>query len=306
MTFFFWLIFIFLLVIGDHAATLPTRNRSTVSSSNHESPRSFAFVDRTSSAYFQWSLSTNGSMMHDKEPSTHSRNYSSFSRSRRDRDWDRGHDSRLMDPRDHDYSDSLSSANIPTSRTKKDTLRRSQSMISGKRGEVWPKRANEVKNGLHTGGSVISSIRKTAFERDFPTLGVPDIARVSSPGLTSASQSLPMSTLSVVGGDGWTSALAELPAIVGSNSTVLSSVQETAPASSVTVLPSTNTGLNMAETLAQAPLWARTVTPVTNSAVVNHEFFGVALYWTNFSYLGSRYLLRIKGSRTWLSNNAGN
>lgn len=253
----------------DHVVALPIRNWSSVTASDHDSPRSCAFVDRNSSAYFRRSLSTNGSVMYDTEPSTHSRNYSSFSRGRRDRDWDKGHDSRFMDARDRDYSDSLSSANVLTNRTKKDILRRSQSMISGKRGEVWPKRANEVKNGFHSGGSIISSIRKTAFDRDFPTLGaeekqvVHDIGRVSSPGLSSASQSLPMGTLSVIGGDGWTSALAELPAIVGSNSTVLSSVQQTAPASLATVPPSNGTGLNMAETLAQPSLRARAVTLIS-------------------------------------------
>lgn len=283
-------IFLF-LVIDDHAVALPTRNWSSVTASDHDSPRSCAFVDRNSSAYFRRSLSTNGSVMYDKEPSTHSRNYSSFSRGRRDRDWDKGHDSRFMDARDRDYSDSLLSANVLTNRTKKDILRRSQSMISGKRGEVWPKRANEVKNGFHTGGSIISSIRKTAFDRDFPTLGaeekhvVHDIGRVSSPSLCSASQSLPMGTLSVIGGDGWTSALAELPAIVGSNSTVLSSVQQTAPASLATVPPSNGTGLNMAETLAQPSLRARAVTLVTKNAFVIHEFCVQLIFWTYFSYL---------------------
>eukprot|EP00268_Persea_americana_P038358 TRINITY_DN3794_c0_g2_i2.p1 TRINITY_DN3794_c0_g2~~TRINITY_DN3794_c0_g2_i2.p1 ORF type:complete len:616 (-),score=162.84 TRINITY_DN3794_c0_g2_i2:713-2560(-) len=253
----------------DHAVGLPTRNRSSVSSSDHDSPRSSAFMDRTSSSYFRRSSSTNGSMMHDKEPSVYSRNYSSF-RSHRDRDWDKDLDFRLVEPRSRDHSDSLLSANILTSRIEKDTLRRSQSMISGKRGEGWPKRVgNDLSNGIHTGGNIISNKHKSSFDRDFPTLGaeekqgVPEIGRVSSPGLSTACQSLPMGTMSVIGGDGWTSALVELPATVGSNSTILHSVQQTAPASSTAVHPSISTGLNMAETLAQAPSRARAVPQIS-------------------------------------------
>lgn len=262
--------------IDDHAVGLPTRNRSSVSSSDHDSPRSSAFTDRTSSSYFRRSSSTNGSMMHDKEPSVYSRNYSSF-RSHRDRDWDKDLDFRLVEPRSRDYSDSLSSANILTSRIEKDTLRRSQSLISGKRAEGWPKRVgNDLSNGIHTVGNIISNKHKSSFDRDFPTLGaeekqgIPEIGRVSSPGLSTACQSLPMGTMSVIGGDGWTSALAELPATVGSNSTILHLVQQTAPASSTAVHPSISTGLNMAETLAQAPSRARAVPQVANDSFVNY------------------------------------
>eukprot|EP00262_Sarcandra_glabra_P015334 TRINITY_DN4705_c1_g1_i1.p1 TRINITY_DN4705_c1_g1~~TRINITY_DN4705_c1_g1_i1.p1 ORF type:complete len:527 (+),score=106.97 TRINITY_DN4705_c1_g1_i1:156-1583(+) len=138
-------------------------------------------------------------------------------------------------------------------------------MVSGKRGEVWPRRAGkDANNGSLVGTKIVSSVHKTAFERDFPSLGteekqgVPDIGRVSSPVLSStATQSLSMGTSAVViGGDGWTSALAEVPVIITNSNTLLSSVQQPASSSSAMLL-STATGLNMAETLAQAPSRAR-------------------------------------------------
>nr|DAD24428.1 TPA_asm: hypothetical protein HUJ06_025892 [Nelumbo nucifera] len=258
----------------DHAVALTTRNRLTMSTGDYDTPRSSAFLDRTSSAYFRRSSSSNGSMMHDKETSTYSRSYSSFTRSHRDRDWEKDtldyrdkEKSILGDHRDRDYSDPL--ASILTSRVEKDTLRRSQSMISGKRGEGWSRRVaadtnngnnnHNNGNGLLVGGSIVSSIQKAAFERDFPSLGAEekqgalDIGRVSSPGLSSSVQSLPIGSSAVIGGDGWTSALAEVPVIIGNNSIGPSSVQQATPASSTSGAPNSSTGLNMAETLAQAP-----------------------------------------------------
>ncbi|KAF8377004.1 hypothetical protein HHK36_030376 [Tetracentron sinense] len=263
----------------DHAVTLPTRNRSSVSTSDYDTPCS-VLLDRTSSSYIRRSSSSNGSMMHDKDPSAYSRSYSASTRCHRDRDWEKdpldyGEKERsvLGDYRDRHYSDP--SENVLTTRIEKDKSRHSQSKQSGKRGEVWPRRAaadlNIVNNSNHNnggrllvGGSIVSGIQKAVFERDFPSLGAeerqgaPDIGRVPSPGLTTAVQSLPIGSSTVIGGDGWTSALAEMPVIIGSSSTGLSSVQQTALASSTPGAPSTMTGLNMAETLAQAPSRTRT------------------------------------------------
>nr|GFA01735.1 hypothetical protein [Tanacetum cinerariifolium] len=81
--------------------------------------------------------------------------------------------------------------------------------------------------------------------RDFPSLGAEEkhmdceIGRVTSPGLTSAIQSLPVGNS---GADVWTSALAEVPVKVGSNGPT-----------SVSVSTNVATGRNMAETLAQGP-----------------------------------------------------
>ncbi|XP_058089630.1 uncharacterized protein LOC131236464 isoform X2 [Magnolia sinica] len=240
---------------GDHSVALTGRSRSTISSNDHDTPRSSTSMERTSSTYFRRSSSSNGHMMHDKD----SRSYSSFGRSHRDRDREKDLDYRFGD---RDYSDSLT----VTSRIEKDSLRRSQSMISAKRAEMWPRRVgNGMGNGLLVGGSITSNVHKSAFERDFPSLGaeekqgVPEVGRVSPPISSTASQSLPVGTSAVIGSDRWTSALVEIPVIVGSNSTALSPVQQTTPANLATVPPSTTTGLNMAETLAQVPSRARTI-----------------------------------------------
>ncbi|XXG87225.1 hypothetical protein AAC387_Pa11g1962 [Persea americana] len=237
----------------DHVVALATRSRLSIGLSDHDTPHS-AFADRTSSSNFRRSSSSNGAMIREKDPSGRSRPYSSFGRSHHERDWERDHD---FWSGDHDISDSLTLTN----RTKKDTLRRSQSLISGKRGEVR-RVGNDTSNGLLVGGHIMDNIQKAAFERAFPSLGaeekqvVPDISRASSPGLSPASQNLPICA-AVRGGECWTSALAQLPVTVG-GSGILPSAQQTAPTSSAYVAPSITTGLNMAETLAQTPARTRT------------------------------------------------
>lgn len=240
------------------------RNRSLGNSSDNDLGRS-SVSDRTTSSYFRRTSSSNGS--------AHLRSYSSFGRSHRDKDWDRDiYDFRdkdksvLGDHRNRDYSDPL--GNILPSRFEKDGLRRSHSSISGKRGDSWPRKiaadSSNASKSNHSNGNALltvggSGVHKAAFERDFPSLGAeerhadPEIGRVPSPGLT-AIQSLPIGNASVIGGDGWTSALAEVPVIVASNGTSATPVQQQAVhASSVSVASSATTGRNMAETLAQGP-----------------------------------------------------
>ncbi|XP_068643269.1 flocculation protein FLO11-like [Aristolochia californica] len=249
----------------DLHSQLSARKRLSVSSSDHDTTRPSGFSDRISSSHFRRSSSSNGSTMRDKDSTSYTRSYTSFGRAHRDRDWEKDLEKEFLLLGDHhDFSDSLA---LLTNRMEKDTLRRSRSMVSGKQGDVWPRKAgNEPNNGPLVGtssSSIVSPIHKSTFERDFPSLGaeekatVPEVGRVSSPGLTAASQSLPMSSSTVIGGDGWTSALAEVPVIIGGSS-ILSPVPQSVPASSANVPPSTSTGLNMAETLAQAPSRART------------------------------------------------
>ncbi|KAL7246375.1 hypothetical protein ACSBR2_001479 [Camellia fascicularis] len=246
------------------------RNRSSRSISDKDNPRS-AFLDRISSSNSRCSLNSNGSSKHP---------YSSFSRSNRDKNRDKEKNrSGIGDLWDHSCSDPLD--DILISRAEKDTLRRSRSLVCRKPCEVLPRRAVDLRNGgsvdlriggsnnynssngMLSGGSLVSSIQKIAFEKDFPSLGteetqgVPDIGRVSSPGLSTAVQSLPVGNTGLIGGEGWTSALAEVPTIIGSNSMGSSSVQQ-----SVLAIPpgasSSMTGLNMAEALSQAPSRAHT------------------------------------------------
>ncbi|KAG9450390.1 hypothetical protein H6P81_010355 [Aristolochia fimbriata] len=249
----------------DIHSQLSTRNRLSVTSSDHDTTRSSGFSDRISSSHFRRSSSSNGSAMRDKDSTSYTRSYSSFGRTHRDRDWEKDLEKEFLLLGDHrDFSDSLTLLN---NRMEKDTLRRSRSMISGKQGDMWPRKAgNDTNNGPLVGtssSSVLTPIHKSTFERDFPSLGaeekaaVSEIGRVSSPGLTAASQSLPLSSSTVIGGDGWTSALVEVPAIIGGSS-ILSPVPQSVPANSANIPPTISTGLNMAETLAQAPSRART------------------------------------------------
>lgn len=232
-------------------STLSSRNRSPRSVSDKDSPRS-VFLDRSSSSNSRRSSSGTSS----KHP------YSSFNRNHRDKNRERDKERPgTVDLWDHDASDPL--GNI--------SLRRSQSLVSRKPGEFLPRRNEDAKggisstlisgNGIHSGGSgSFNGNQKAAFEKDFPSLGIEErqVTRVSSPGLSSAVQSLPIGNSALLGADKWTSALAEVPPIIGSIGMGSSSVAvaPTPGASSGT------TSLNMAEALSQAPPRARATTQI--------------------------------------------
>ncbi|MCH88443.1 chitinase-like protein PB1E7.04c-like, partial [Trifolium medium] len=237
---------------------------------NRSSKNTSEFLDRTSSSNSRRG-SINGSAKHA---------YSSFNRNHRDKDRDREKDrSNFGDHWDRDGSDPL--ANLFSGRIERDTLRRSHSMVSRKQGETLPRRvAADTKsggssnhnngNGLLSGGSVGSSIQKAVFDKDFPSLGAEEkqgtaeIGRVSSPGLgATASQSLPVGSSALIGGEGWTSALAEVPSIIGSSSSGSLSAHQTVTATSGSVSSGTSAALNMAEALAQAPSRARSTPQVS-------------------------------------------
>ncbi|KAI5355394.1 hypothetical protein PRUPE_1G505900 [Prunus persica] len=238
------------------------RNRTSKSISDFDTPRSAFLLDRSSSSNSRRS-SSNGSAKHA---------YSSFNRSHRDKDRDKEKE-RLNygDHWDRDCSDPL--GNIFTSRVEKDTLRRSQSMVARKQSELLPRRAvidSKSSNSNHNNGNgllsgVGVSIQKVVFDKDFPSLGteerpaVPDIGRVPSPGFSTAVQSLPVGSSALIGGEGWTSALAEVPStIIASSSSGSFPVQPTVAATSGSGTSTAMAGLNMAEALAQAPARART------------------------------------------------
>ncbi|XP_039071451.1 uncharacterized protein LOC120218590 isoform X1 [Hibiscus syriacus] len=238
------------------------RQRNYINISDFDSPRR-AFLDRASSFNSRRSYS-NGSAKHA---------YSSFSRSHRDKDRERDKErSGFVDHWERDASDPLDSIltnrveklGVSTSRVEIDTLRRSQSMVSRKQCEALPRRvavgSGDSGNSKHNNGndllsvgSIGNSIHKAGFEKDFPSLGteerqaLPQIARVSSPGLSS-----PVGNSALIGGEGWTSALAEMPAVVGSSSPGSMPACLTASTSG-SGGPSVTVGLNMAEALAQAP-----------------------------------------------------
>ncbi|KAG4954662.1 hypothetical protein AAZX31_14G155200 [Glycine max] len=250
-----------------HTDSLSVRNKSSKNGSDFDSARS-VFLERTSSSNSRRS-SMNGSAKHA---------YSSFNRNHRDKDRDREKDrSSFGDHWDCDGSDPL--ANIFPGRMERDTLRRSHSMVSRKQNEVIPRRVvvdtksggshQNNSNGILSGSNVSNSIQKAVFDKDFPSLsteekqGIADVVRVSSPALgAAASQSLPVGSSALIGGEGWTSALAEVPAIIGSSSTGSLSVQQTVNTTSGSVASSTTAGLNMAEALAQTPSRARSAPQV--------------------------------------------
>ncbi|KAH0452709.1 hypothetical protein IEQ34_020008 [Dendrobium chrysotoxum] len=249
----------FSLQSDEHNNGFSSRSRLTVSNFDYDAPRSSSFSGRTSSS-FRRSSTSNGYIGHEKDIS--SRAYNSFGRSHRDRDRDRDREkdleiherdkSLLLDNGFGDYPDLLM-----YSKSEKDSIRRSQSMLSGRKADSWLKRAgHDSSNGVQSMGDRgrIIGITKSSFEREFPSLGAEekhagsDVIRVSSPGLTTAIDSLPVTSSTIIGADGWTSVLAEVP-IGGSNLQTSSVLPPTAS--------STSTSLNMAETIAQAPARAR-------------------------------------------------
>lgn len=217
------------------------------------------------------SVSDKANSSYFRRGSARLRSYSSFNRNRRDRDWDkdiseiRGKEKAVNRP--HDYSDPL--GNIFPGRFEKNGLRRSHSSISGKQGESWPRKvASDLtlvnKSIQKNCGSLLSGNVKTPFERDFPSLRTDekqvdnDLGQGPSSGLSSAIQSLPTGNSAVIGGDGWTSALAEVPVIVSSSGNGTSIAPPVQPVS-VSATTGMTGSRNMAETLAHGP--PRTQTP---------------------------------------------
>ncbi|XP_010544360.1 PREDICTED: uncharacterized protein LOC104817001 [Tarenaya hassleriana] len=265
-------------------------NHHAVSSSSHSDSASLPHSSRNRNSRSKGDIDTIRSPFLGRSSSTNSRRGSSigsakhayssfnFSRSHRDKDRSREKD-RLsyMDPWDND---TLPLGSVLTGRESRDQdqLRRSHSMITRKQGDYLSRGfAVGLKNGgntnLYNGNGILSgptignNLQKTGFDKDFPSLGAEDrhggqdVVRVSSPGLSSVVHSLPVSSSALIGGEGWTSALAEVPNVIDKSGTgSLPSPQ----ASAVTTGTLTGTtSLNMAEALVQAP--ARTRTPPQGS-----------------------------------------
>ncbi|KAL3638150.1 hypothetical protein CASFOL_018020 [Castilleja foliolosa] len=247
------------------ASRVFARNKSFVNSNGYDFGRSSS-SERTTSSYFRRSSSSNSS--------GNSRSYSNFGRNQRDRDWNkvtydyRDQDKSTKGERERRYRADPSWNNTSVSKFESDELRRSHSLVSGKSVDTFPKKpvsdsidsngknTNGLVNRVSTVGGVVG---KAAFERDFPSLGAeeravtPEAGRVPSPGLSTAIQILPGPS-ALIGGEKWTSALAEVPMLVGSNGNVAFSVQQAASSSSAPSRASGSTpSLNMAEAVAQGP-----------------------------------------------------
>lgn len=263
----------------DHSVSKHSRNKSSLINSEHDGNRLFD-SGGTSSSHFRRSASG--------KDSSHSRSYNSFNRTNRDREWDDAHDLRdkdrsiLGDHRRREYSELM--GGVSPSKYSKETLRRSQSMVSRKLEGILPKKvvsdsgdASNSKNhtkssSLHLASCSVPSSSQASFVREFPSLGAdqkqssPELRRVPSPILPSAVHSLPSAVPSVIGGDGWTSSLAEVPGVIASSSTA-SSISPQAVSGSSAPLAQRAGGLNMAEAVAQGPSRVRTPPQVTFSVL---------------------------------------
>ncbi|KAK8522296.1 hypothetical protein V6N12_056011 [Hibiscus sabdariffa] len=216
----------------NHSALRHARNKLSVDSDGDIGRTSVS--DRASSAYFRRSSSSKGS--------SDSRTYSNFAKGNRERNWENFtngyHDRKndvLSDHRIQNYSDSLD--NLLPSISEKVVLRRSQSMITGKRSDTWPRKVtNESSSNSkshHSSGN----------------------GRISSPILSNPGQSLPLGTPPGTVSDGRASALADIPVGVGSSGGGVAVASQNACAGST---PITIMSLNMAEAVAQGPSRART------------------------------------------------
>ncbi|GAA0149978.1 hypothetical protein LIER_09017 [Lithospermum erythrorhizon] len=247
-----------LLLSDDYGMSKVVRKNS--SSSNDQNLGRSSASERIKSSYFRRSSNNNSS--------ANLRTSSSLGRSQRDRDWnDNIYESGNKDRavlggfRGRDYSDSL--GNNSSTRVERKSLRRSHSMISDQRGETWPRKVETgSKNGYNNTDVKHAQdkglLHKVSFERDFPSLGVEEklaaseIRRVPSPSLSSSIHSFAVAAPAMMGNDKWMSALAEVPGMIKSHETGISSAKVAAPGSPY-MAPSISTGLSMAETVAQGP-----------------------------------------------------
>lgn len=256
---------------------LQKKDRTSKSISNSNGFNS-SFLDRSSSTNYRRSSSSKGSSKNDKN--SFARSYSSYARNQHNKDQERLD---IADTWDSEYPDSLTS--IIAGRIQKDTLRRSQSMISRRPSEFYQRKVfTDLRNNSHNindnGNRAISissgttGIQKVSFEKDFPLLvseeksATSDMTRVPSLGLSRGVQGLSMGCSPLIGSEGWTSALAEVP--VGSGSSRISSptspehppyvaaaaaIAPPASASASTCIAAgASNALNMAGEMGQAPV----------------------------------------------------
>lgn len=258
---------VFFFYLDNQTSSKLARNKSFVNSNGHDFGRTFS-ADRTTSSYFRRSSSSNGS--------GHLRSHSSFGK-QHDRDWERNTYDRersiMGDRRRRDSTDGSGSTFL--NKYERDGVRRSHSMVSGKNADTWHKKGTDSStitgtkaNGLLIKSNSVGGVKKSFLEKDFPSLGaeersvIPEVGRVPSPGSSSAIQSLPIGSSTIVSGEKFISALAEVPVLVGSNGNGISHVQQAAPPNSAHVALGSSTSLNMAEAVAQAPNRSQTTPTV--------------------------------------------
>lgn len=250
-------------VANEHSNGTLSRSRSALNAASAaDHSQGLRRLSSSLSAPYTRSVSSNGSVGHDRGYSSFGRSHRDRERNRdrdrdrnRDRDRDRERDS-VLDNGYCDYSDPIRST-----RAERDLPRRSLSLVVGVPvGPPVPRRpVSTLSNGV--GSSSVAS-----FDKEFPSLGaedkagMSDVGRVNTPAFATGIQS-PLPGLS----DGWTSALVEAPGRVRSNGAQVSSGVQTA-ASMTSVASSTSTGLSMAAALTQAPARAHMAPQLTNDS----------------------------------------
>ncbi|XP_019057304.1 PREDICTED: uncharacterized protein LOC104806809 isoform X2 [Tarenaya hassleriana] len=231
----------------------------SLSSSPHSDSASSPHSSRNRNSSSKGDINTIRSPFLDRSSSTNSRRgsggsskhaYSSFNFSRSHRDKDRSREKDRLSYMDPWESDTFPFGSVLTGKDQ-EQLRRSHSTITRKQGDHLSRGfAVGLKNGGHTN-----------LYNENDRHGGQDVLRVSSPGLSSAVQSLPVGSSTLIGGEGWTSALAEVPNVIEKSGTGALLSPRATVATSGTLTGTT--GLNMAEALVQAP--ARTRTPPQGS-----------------------------------------
>ncbi|CAN4108055.1 unnamed protein product [Withania somnifera] len=258
-----------LLHPDDPAPSKLANNRSLSMNMNNKELRHPAASDRAVSSRSRWS--SNGSTYPDF------RSYNSF-RSHRHRDTDKDGNkypetSTLRNHRSRDLPDA--SRNHRWEMFEEEGLMRSQSMISGRTSEKWPRNlSNAGKVKLTENNSPFASVSSVNKAIDCGTRPLvteerqasPVFGRVGSPGLGTMTQGLTTGASGTTGNKS-ESALADITAVAGNNNCGLTSKKPTAASGPSSPISSKSIGrvLNMAETVAKGPPCAQTTSQMSHA-----------------------------------------
>ncbi|KAJ8572572.1 hypothetical protein K7X08_009083 [Anisodus acutangulus] len=243
----------------DPAPSKLANNRSLSMNMNNKESRHSAASDQAISSRTRWSSNSS--------TSPNFQSYSSF-RSHRHRDKD------INKYRETSTLGNHKSRDLPDTSTKhrweifeEEGLRRSQSMISGRISEKWPRNlSNAGKVNLTGNNGPLASVSGVDTSIGCSTLGTEEqqashrVGRVRSPGLGIMTHLLPTGAKS-------TSALADITAVTGNNNSGLSSLKQASSSgpSSPISSKSTGRGLNMAEAVAKGPPCAKTTSQLSHA-----------------------------------------
>ncbi|CAN4110637.1 unnamed protein product [Withania somnifera] len=253
----------------DHAPSKLASSRSLSMNMNNKEFRHPAASDRAISSRTRWSSNSS--------TSPNFRSYNSF-RSHRHRDMDKDinkyrETSNLRNHRSRDLPDA--SRKHQWEMFEEEGLRHSQSMISGRISEKWPRNlSNAGKVELTENNGRLASVSAVDKAVDCGTRPLvteerqvsPVFGRVGSPGLGTMSRGL---TTGASGTTGYKSesALADITAVAGNNNSGLTSNKQTAPSGPSPPISSKSNGkvLNMAETVAKGPPCAQTTSQLSHA-----------------------------------------